>query len=104
MSDGLTEASRGFESYKRRNQIPIEPPRDKEKTNEGVDKLIKSSIERTTIFRVRVDKLNLTDSNIVTDPDGFIYISTNNPSFIFEKLGTDNVLSIEKISSGYIIK
>jgi hypothetical protein len=88
MSDGITEAWKGFDSYKKKKES---------------DEITKLNIEKTFIFRVRVDKFGLKNPNIITDADGYMYISTNNPSAIYEMFGAETVLSIEKISSGYII-
>lgn len=96
MSDGLTEARKGFNSYKEGHEI-----------KDGVPDI---NVQKSFIFRIKIDAhLPTRDffngNNIIKcDPNGEVYIITDNPSKIYECFGNDNVVSIEKISNGYIIK
>lgn len=36
-----------------------------------------------------------------SDPHNFVYISTNNPSTIFNTFGFENVICVEKLGKGY---
>jgi len=64
---------------------------------------IKSNTEKTYIFRVKVDPHH-TYKDIKCDQDGIIFIITDNPSTIYSRIRVEDVISIEKISVGYIFK
>lgn len=70
---------------------------------EGNDNSMLKYASKAKIFKV---KINETDSLIKEkygDEDGFIFVSTNDPSLIYNNFGIDNVISIEKVGSTYII-
>jgi len=67
------------------------------------------------VYRVEVETTNaLKDTFAIRHPEGkneyydceegVIYVFTNNPSEIFEKLGADNVKSIEYVGVGYLLE
>lgn len=85
MSDGITEARKGF-------------------TKIDLNK-IESKLEfgkKTYIFRIKIDK-NSNIEGLICDHDGFFYIISDNPSNIYQHIPVDYVISIEKISHCYII-
>jgi len=61
-------------------------------------------IEKTFIFKVKVDPLGFTTNDISCDSDGYMLIATKNPAIIYDKIRIEDVISVEKISNGYIFR
>jgi hypothetical protein len=71
---------------------------------EGRDVSSMKYMDRLNTFKVKINEDKFLTSDTLCDQDGFIYISTNKPSFIYDNFGIDNVLSVERVGSTFIIK
>lgn len=71
---------------------------------EGKDASQLKYMDKLNIFKCKINQEDLLTAEQYCDPDGFIYISTDKPSFIYENFGVDNVLYVERVGSTFIIK
>jgi hypothetical protein len=71
---------------------------------EGRDASQLKQMDKLSIFKCRINQEDLLTSEHYCDQDGFIYISTDKPAFIYENFGVDNVLCVERIGSTFVIK
>ena len=72
--------------------------------SEGKDASQLKYMDKVNIFKCKISQEDLLTADNYCDQDGFIYISTDKPSFIYENFGVDNVLYVERVGTTFIIK
>ena len=76
-----------------------------DRVSKSIDEVIsgwKSNLEKTIMFKIKLDEDS--SKKVPCEPDGFVYISTSKPAAIYDNFGVENVLSVEKIGGGFIVK
>lgn len=94
MSDGITDARRGFES--------ISLTASALATSASKSTCQSQVVKPSYVFRVKMES-GRPFNGLKCNTDGEIYLITDNPSTIYERFKVDDIISVEKISHCYIL-